>query len=169
VNASAGPGPEADHSDTNAPVNVAAASPALAAASPVAATVPLAATDSSPVKQPVPMKTLLMVVIGALALAGLIGSAVFRFGSWRRNKRRGSRRVNWDAAAAGRPPRLDHPRQRARMPPADAARELRAPRELRIPRELRAANDPHAQTANDRGEDERITEMLARLARSSMN
>jgi hypothetical protein len=163
VNASAGPGPEADHSDTNASVNVAAASPALATASPAAATVPLAAADSSPVKQPVPMKTLLLVVIGALALAGLIGSAVFRFGRWRRNKRRGSRRVNWDAVTIGRPSRLDHPGQRARMPPADVSRELRAPRELR------AANDPHSRAANDKGEDERITEMLARLARSSMN
>jgi hypothetical protein len=126
------------------------------------ATVPLAAADSSPVKQPVPMQTLLLVVIGALALAGLIGSVVFRFGRRRRNSRRGSRRVNWDAVAIDRPTPSDYPAARTRMPRAD------------IPRELRAANDPDARIANVRAAndgvaDDRITEMLARLARSSMN
>jgi hypothetical protein len=163
ANASAGPAPATDASDANAQVYMAAASPAVATASPVVNTAPPAAADSSSVKQPVPMKTLLLVVIGALALAGLIGSVVFRFGSRRRNKRRGSRRVNWDAAAIDRPSRPDYPRQRPRMPPVDI------PGELRIPRELRAANDPHAGPANDGVEDDRITEMLARLARSSMN
>ena len=109
------------------------------------------------------MQTLLLVVIGALALAGLMGSVVFRFGRRRRNKQRGSRRVNWDAVAGGRPVRPVYPNQRMQMPPADA------PRELRVPRELRAANDPHARPADDRVEDDRIAEMLARLARSSMN
>jgi hypothetical protein len=163
VNAPADPTPAADTSDANTQVYMAAASPAVAAASPAVATVPFAAADSPSARQPVPMQTLLLVVIGALALAGLIGSVVFRFGGRRRNKRRGSRRVNWDAVALDRPSRSDYPRQRARMPPADV------PRELPVPRELRAANDPHAGTANDRVEDDRITEMLARLARSSMN
>lgn len=156
VDASAGPAPTADASDANAKVYMAAASPAVS-------TVPIAAADSSSVKQPVPMQTLLLVVIGALALAGLIGSVVFRFGRRRRNKPRGSRRVNWDAVAGGLPVRPAYPNQRTQMPPADA------PRELRVPRELRAANDPHARPADDRFEDDRITEMLARLARSSMN
>jgi hypothetical protein len=162
VNSSVGPGPTADNSDANAQVNVAAASPAVATVPPAVATVPLAAADSSSVKQPVSMQTLLLVVIGALALAGLIGSAVFRFGSRRRNRRRGSRRVNWDAAAIDRPSRPDYPRQRAPMPRVD------------VPRKLRTANDPDAgianvRAANDGVADDRITEMLARLARSSMN
>jgi hypothetical protein len=162
LNAPVGPGPTVDNSDANAQADVAAASPAVATVPPAVAAVPLAAADSSSVKQPVSMQTLLLVVIGALALAGLIGSAVFRFGSRRRNRRRGSRRVNWDAAAIDRPSRPDYPRQRAPMPRVD------------VPRELRAANDPDAgianvRAANDGVADDRITEMLARLARSSMN
>jgi hypothetical protein len=186
VNSPAGPAPATDNSDTNAQVDVAAASPPVAAASPAVATVPLAAADLSSVKQPVPMQTLLLVVIGALALAGLIGSVVFRFGSRRRTSRRqkrGSQRVNWDAVAIDRPSPSpsNYPGPRARMPQAD------------IPREFRAANDlnhrvdPDDNDLNDRGDpddrvhpdgrtadngivpDDRITEMLARLARSSMN
>jgi hypothetical protein len=150
LNTSTDPGPATDHSDAN--LQVAAASPAVA-------TVPLAAADISSVKQPVPMQTLLLVVIGALALAGLIGSVVFRFGSRRRtNRRRGSQRVNWDSVALDRPSPSKYPGPHARMPRAN------------IPRELRAANDPNDKVdPNDGIADDRITEMLARLARSSMN
>jgi hypothetical protein len=182
VSASAAPGPAADSSDANA--SDANAQDDVAAPPPAVATVPLAAADVSSVKQPVSMQTLLLVVIGALALAGLIGSVIFRFGSRRRSNRRqlrGSQRVNWDSVAATRPSPSNYPAPHARMPRAG------------IPRELRAANDPYARMANDRIADEfadhrvaddrvaddrvadervaddRITEMLSRLARSSMN
>jgi hypothetical protein len=178
VNASAGPAPVADNSDASAPD--ANAQDDAAAAPPAVATVPLAAADVSSVKQPpISMQTLLLVVIGALALAGLIGSVIFRFGSRRRSSRlklRGSQRVNWDSVATDRPSPSNYPAPHAGMPRA------------RIPRELRAANDPYARMANDRiandfadnavadntvadnrVADDRITEMLARLARSSMN
>jgi hypothetical protein len=167
-NASAAPAPAADNSDANAEADVAAAPP------PPVATVPLATADVSSVKQPVSMQTLLLVVVGALALAGLIASVIVRFGSRRRRSRkqlRGSQRINWDSVATDRPSPSNYPSPEARMPRAG------------IPRELRAANDAYARMANDRvandfadngGADDRVTdnriaEMLARLARSSMN
>jgi hypothetical protein len=164
VTASADPQPAADNSDAEADV---------AAAPPAAATAPLTAADVSSVKQPVSMQTLLLVVVGALALAGLIGMIV-RFGSRRRSSRkqlRGSQRINWDLVATDRPTPSNYPGPQARTPRPG------------IPRELRAANDAYARMANDRiandvadnsgaddkVTDDRITEMLARLARSSMN
>jgi hypothetical protein len=162
VTASADPQPAADNSDAEADV---------AAAPPAAATAPLTAADVSSVKQPVSMQTLLLVVVGALALAGLIGMIV-RFGSRRRSSRkqlRGSQRINWDLVATDRPTPSNYPGPQARTPRPG------------IPRELRAANDAYARMANDRiandvadnsgadDKDDRITEMLARLARSSMN
>lgn len=167
ASASADPQPAANNSDANAEADV--------APPPAAATVPLAAADVSSVKQPVSMQTLLLVVVGALALAGLIASVIVRFGSRRRSSRqklRGSQRINWDLVAADRPSPPNYPAPQARMPRAG------------IPRELRAANDAYARMAHDRiaeddfadnGDaddrvtDDRIAEMLARLARSSMN
>jgi hypothetical protein len=178
VNASADPQQAADNSDANAEAGTEAdATPAT----PAAAAVPLAAADASSVKQPVSMQTLLLVVVGALALAGLIGSVIVRFGSRRHSRKqlRGSQRINWDLVAADRPrppSPSNYPGPQARMPRAA------------IPRELRPANDAYAPMANDRiandfadnegadnrgaheeVTDDRITEMLARLARSSMN
>lgn len=167
VSAPADPQPTADNSDANAEADAAAPPPA-------AAPVPPAAADVSPVKQPVSMQTLLLVVVGALALAGLIASVIVKFGSQRRSSRqklRGSQRINWDSVAADRPSPSNYPGPSARMP------------RTRIPRELRAANDAYARMAHDRiaddfadnraadneVADDRITEMLARLARSSMN
>ena len=169
VNAAADPQPAADNSDANANAEADAA-----AAPPAAATAPLTAADVSSVKQPVSMQTLLLVVVGALALAGLIGMIV-RFGSRRRSSRkqlRGSQRINWDLVATERPTPSNYP-----------GPQPRAPRAAGIPRELHAANDAYARMANDRianefaenegaddkVTDDRITEMLARLARSSMN
>jgi hypothetical protein len=178
VNASADPQPAADNSDANANAETEAD---VAPTPPAVATVPLAAADASSVKQSVSMQTLLLVVVGALALAGLIGSVIFRFGSRRRSSRkqlRGSQRINWDLVAADRPQSSpsNYPGPQVRMPRAG------------IPRELRPANDAYATMANDRiandfadnegvddgradgpVTDDRITEMLARLARSSMN
>ncbi len=78
---SADPGPATDDSDADAQASLATAPPAVAPAAPAAA-------DVSAARQPVSMQTLLLVVIGALALAGLIGSAIFRLASRRWTSRR---------------------------------------------------------------------------------
>jgi hypothetical protein len=91
---------------------------------------------------------LLIVMMGALALAGVMGSAIFRFGSMRHSGRRparGGRRAIWDSADTDRPPPLAYPR-------ADVPR-----RSADGPRELRQANDPN----------DRIAAMLAQLSKSA--
>jgi hypothetical protein len=127
-----------------APSNSAAALPAAVAA------VPLAAADALPEdaeKSSGSIRMVLLAIIGALSLAGLMGSAIFRFGGGaQQSGRRDSgndRRAIWDSAAIDRGPPPGFPRPRARMPQAD------------IPREPRAADDPNR----------RIAEMLAQLAR----
>jgi LPXTG-motif cell wall-anchored protein len=111
------------------------------------APVTLAAADSSAARQTGSIQTLLLVIIGALSLAGLMGSAIFRFGRMRwtgRRDVRGDRRAMWDSAG---PSPMAYSSSRAPMPAAD------------IRRERRAADDPNR----------RITEMLARLSRSAAN
>jgi hypothetical protein len=86
----------------------------------------LTTADTSPARVPASLPTLMMVVAGALALAGLTGSAIFRLGSRRRRpapKTVGARRrVAWEAAEGGRqsPPRQPSPRQ----PPPQAPPEM---------------------------------------------
>jgi hypothetical protein len=154
VSVAADPVPATDNSDADA--NSGDDAQTNVAPPPVAvAEVPLAAADSSAVKPPVAMRTLLLVVIGALALAGLTASSIFRLANRQRNSRRPirrDRRAIWDSVAVDRPSQPNYQGPRARIPQAD------------FPRELRAANDP-----DERIPDDRITEMLARLARSSMN
>jgi hypothetical protein len=121
--------------------------PDTAAAAPAIAPVTLAAADSFAAKQTGSIQTLLLVIIGALSLAGLMGSAIFRFGRMRwtgRRDVRGDRRAMWDSAG---PSPTAYSSSRAPMPAAD------------IRRERRAADDPNR----------RITEMLARLSRSAAN
>jgi hypothetical protein len=92
---------------------------------------------------------LLIAILGALALAGLLASTIFRLGVRRRNKSRVDRRVNWDSARTDRPTLSDEAR---------AARSMREHGLLpqgSLPRELRAADDP----------DERTAQMLSRLPR----
>jgi hypothetical protein len=116
------------------------------------AVVAFAAADSSPEKQPGSIQTLLLGILGALALAGLIGSAVFRFGNLRWIGRRTiqvDRQAIWETANI-------HIHRRS--PPVDLDSGARIRRDD-IPRELRAADDPNG----------RIEEMLARLARSATN
>jgi hypothetical protein len=149
---------------------------------PAAAPVTLAAADSSATRQIGSIQTLLLVILGALSLAGLIGSAIFRFGRMRRTERRdvsGDRRAIWDSVSPS--PRA-YPRSDAPMPAADIPRAPRAiPRETRaisretrpvlretrpVPRETRAvAHETHAADDPNR----RITEMLARLSRTAAN
>jgi hypothetical protein len=138
------PVPTADNSDVAAaPGSDAMPSPAPAAATPAAA-------DSSPEKTSGSIQTLLLVILSALALAGLIGSAVFRFGNLRWTGRRNipvDREAIWERANIDR-----------RSQPVDLDTGARIRRDD-IPWELRTADDPNG----------RIEEMLARLARSATN
>ena len=114
------------------------------------AVVALAAADSSPEKQSGSIQTLLLVILGALALAGLIGSAVFRFGNLRWIGRRTiqvDRQAIWETANIDR-----------RSPTVGLDSGARIRRD-EIPWELRTADDPNG----------RIEDMLARLARSATN
>lgn len=99
TNASADPGPATGHSGANVPSNSAALPPTLAA-------VTLAAADSSTEKPSAAVQMLLVVVIGALSLAGLMGSAIYRFGGtmrWNgRPEIRPRRRAIWDLADGDR-------------------------------------------------------------------
>ena len=142
VNSQAIPAPATDKSHANAQTSSKAAPP------PAVAPVALAAADPSSVNQTGSIQMLLLVIFGALALAGLMGSAIFRFGSSRRidpRDMRLDRRAIWDTVSADRPSRPVYPNPDAPM------------RRLDMPRELRTADDP----------DERIAQMLQRLARSA--
>ncbi len=117
-----------------------------AAGQPDPGEVAMAAADSS--ETPLgSIRTLLMVLIGALTLAGILAGTISRFVNTRRRGQhgmRGDRRAIWDSADSGRPSSLGYPHAGRRTHVANA------------PREPRAAEDP----------DDRIAEMLARLARS---
>ncbi len=96
TNASAGPGAAAGYSIANPLPNSGAVLP------PALAAVTLAAADSSSEKPSAAIQMLLIVVIGALSLAGLMGSAIYRFGGtmrWNGGREiRSDRRANWDLA-----------------------------------------------------------------------
>jgi hypothetical protein len=118
-----------------------------------APTVPLAAADASTAKQSGSAMMLLAVIVGALSVAGLAASAIFRFGGKRRRGReevRGEPRPIWD---------LDRDFRRGDRPlpfPASVVRpNIGAPLEL--------------QEADDAGDRDRIEQMLARLARSAQS
>jgi hypothetical protein len=136
------PVPTADNSD------VAAAPGSDAMPSPAPATP--AAADSSPEKTSGSIQTLLLVILSALGLAGLIGSAVFRFGNLRWT---GGRKIPVDREAIWERANIDR-----RSQPVDLDTGAGIRRDD-IPWELRTADDPNG----------RIEEMLARLARSATN
>jgi hypothetical protein len=124
---------------------------AATAPKPAIAPVALAAADSSQERQSASMQMLLLVMAGALALAGITASLVFRFA--RANATppeiRGDRRAPWDHIRIERSspalfPDEDMPIQRVHMP-------------RNAPQDPRAPDDP----------ERRVTEMLARLARSA--
>jgi hypothetical protein len=102
------------------------------------------------------MQMLLLVMIGALALAGVTASLVFRFGRAQaaRPHIRSDRRAIWD--------QVDTPRSSPSMSPDEDTPIWRAnvlrdvPRD-HVPHDPRAPDDP----------ERRVTEMLARLARSA--
>ena len=124
---------------------------------PAVTPVALAAADSSPDKQTASMQQLLLAMAGALALAGITASLIFRFGRSRLVQPgiRGDRHAIWDSVDAERRspspsmfPDEDIPMWRS-FPPRNLAPNL--------PRDPRAPDDP----------ERRVTEMLARLARSA--
>lgn len=142
-------------SDTTVPSNpppVIASSPA-----PAATAVPLAVADASSAPLFSPVQTMLLIVIGAVAFAGLAGSVIVRFGSASaRSHAQGGRRDIWDA--------YDQLPQRPVFPAAAARRpNIGIPKEIQD--ELREASrdDGHA-TDNS---DDRIAQMLSQLARSA--
>jgi hypothetical protein len=137
----ASPEPPADNS-----------TPANSGAAPTASRtpLPLAAADATSTEKPTgSVQMLLVAILGALALAGLLASAIFRLGGPRRNSSRGDRRVNWDSVRTDRPSLSDEARASRSM------RELDLLPQGSLPRELRAADDP----------DQRIAHMLSRPAR----
>jgi len=147
VNSSAATAPTTDGSGAPAPTNSAAARrPDIGAVS-------LAVADSSTEASETPsgsIRMLLMILIGALTLAGILAGAIFRFVNthWRRQRGLGGdRRAIWDSAGSGRPSSPAYPYAGRR------------PQTANLPRELRRADDA----------DDRIAEMLARLSRSRTN
>jgi hypothetical protein len=167
ANASDDSAPAADNSDASAqqPDTAAMAPPPATAAA-----VPLAAADAPPSnsssnnKQPGSMSTLLTIMISALALAGLVGGAILRFGGRNRRKEEEidiDRRPAWDVE------HNEHPLPYPAAPVPAAARQPNMPRpnmqrpntqrpNIGRPRELRTVEP-----------DDSIKEMLARLARSA--
>ena len=77
---SASPGSPIDNSEAAPPVNATAGPPAAKLAPPAAVTaLPLAAADAPSTEKPVgSVQMLLIAILGALALAGLLASAIFR-------------------------------------------------------------------------------------------
>jgi hypothetical protein len=152
VSSSAGPAPATSISD-------ASVQPTSDSAPPDAiAPVTLAAADASSEKtetQSGSIQMLLLVIIGALSLAGLMGSAILRFGSTQRTGRhvnRVDRRAIWDSVDTDRLPRTD------RLSPRAFPTSGERPRRVDARHELATATDEP---------DDRIAEMLARLARSA--
>jgi hypothetical protein len=147
----ASPQPTSDNSDAPAPdafVQPNSAAPPF----PNVAAVALTATDASSEKplesekQSGSIPMLLIIIVGAFSLAGLTGSAIFRFSNIpHRSKIRGDRRRIWDLAEADRPSPTAHPRPDPSL------------RRVDVPRELPTADDPNG----------RILEMLARLHSST--
>jgi hypothetical protein len=145
---SASPQPSADNSAARAQQPSEAAEPPAAAAVTLAAADPPSAGPSGSIEQ------LLIALAGALALAGLIASAIFRLGGagrTNRRERRADRGVNWDSARTNRSSPSDNARGAASIP---EIAQLPAGSLSRDPR-----------TGNDRNE--RTAQMLARLARSA--
>jgi hypothetical protein len=140
--------PDTANSNTAAQPDIAAAPPP-----PAATPVPLATSEPPPSssKQPGSMSTLLTIMVAALALAGVVGGAILRFGGRKRDDDEGEihidRRPVWDVE------HRDHPRPYPAAPSTAPA----GPRpNIGLPRELRKVEP-----------DDAIKEMLARLARSA--
>ncbi|HEY3795484.1 MAG TPA: hypothetical protein VGM09_26980 [Bradyrhizobium sp.] len=142
--------------------------PTPPAAAPPPPPVALAAADAPTEKSQgrsgsIPM--LSVVMIGALLLAGLIGSAIVRLGGRRRRQNSAigvDRDAIWDAIRTEPTSSPAFPGAAAHMPRPRAAADMPRRPGFTLPRELQMAD--HA--AADR-QDDRIADMLARLARSA--
>ncbi len=108
----AGSAPATDNAVARSPATSQAAPMPSKATSPAAvAALPLAAADaSSTKKQAGSVQMLLIAILGALALAGLLASAIFRFSGPRRSGPGVERRVNWDLVRTDRPSLSDEAR-----------------------------------------------------------
>jgi hypothetical protein len=137
-----------------AAANVPASAPADAKPAPqpapTASPVALAAADSSLQRQSGSTQMLLMVMAGALALAGVTASLVFRFAraGVAQPEIRGERRAIWDSVNIDRSSRSS-----PSLFPSENVPRWRD----RVEQDPRAPDDP----------ERRVTEMLARLARSA--
>lgn len=150
--------PDSSGVSTSNPFRTAAAGPQApppeatpAATQPAPAPVALAAADSSMAKQSASMQMLFLVMAGALTLAGIIASLIFRVGRARARKRnlaiRRERRAMWDRIHRERPSPSMLPDEEVPMWRRDQPHDPRAP------------DDPQRRT----------TELLSRLARSAQN
>jgi hypothetical protein len=123
---------------------------AKAAPQPSAAPVALAAADAMQERQSASMQMLLLTLAGALALAGITASLIFRLAARPvQPEIRGDRRAIWDSVHTQRRAPSIYP---AEDTPVWRRDPLRDP-----PRDPRAPDDP----------ERRVTEMLSRLARSA--
>jgi hypothetical protein len=171
VNSTLGPQPAA-------PETVAEAQPDQATTpAPAAPPAALAAVDSSPAKPTGSLQTLLMVVAGALALAGLTASAVIRLGRRRRKPPtidRARRRVVWEAAD-GAPQPSPPPRQpRPRQPPPRPSPSLQSPPETPPWIDPEYARRPGFSPSRHQSDDhnerlDRISEFLERMSKQPSN
>ena len=153
INAAGDPRPVAAEAEPPASPQANAA-PAPRPATPSLA---LATADSLQEKRSASMQMLLLVMVGALALAGITASLVFRFGRAQaaRPELRTDRRAIWDQVDTKRSspsmlPEEDMPVWHANVPREHVPRDHAS-------RDLRAPGDP----------ERRVTEMLARLGRSA--
>jgi hypothetical protein len=94
---------------------------------------------------------LLIAILGALALAGLLASAIFRLSGRRQNNHRVDGRVNWDSVRTDRASLSDESRMDGSI------REFGLLPQGSLPRELRAADDA----------DRRIARLLSRPQRAA--
>ena len=97
---------------------------------------------------------LFLVMVAALALAGITVSLIFRLGRIRaRRAMRSHRRAMWDAAKTRRSP----PATLRSSPPTFHREETR----------MRRAEAAHSPRPHDAREQRQVTDMLAQLARSA--
>jgi hypothetical protein len=138
-----------------------------------------AAADAVPAKPTGSLQTLLMVIAGALALAGLTGSAIFRLGTRRRappNIDRARRRVVWEAAEGARQPQPQQPRPRqaplrqaALTPTSPQTYPWVDPDQFARPRRPPGFSPALAETGDHNERLDKISEFLERMSKQPTN
>jgi hypothetical protein len=121
-----------------------------------------AASTEKPQSHSSSIPMLSIVMVGALSLAGLIGSAIVKFGGRRRQRRAVviERDPTWDAISSE--PRQMHAAEAWSSPPAPPVAEPRPRRPgFTMPRDLQMTDRARVR------QDDPITEMLNRLAKSA--